>query len=147
MRVLDAYCGIGTIGLCIADSIRTLTGVEINAQAVKDARENARRNHADNARFLCADATRFIMEESRRHAHYDAIILDPPREGSTPAFLDACAALGPDRIIYISCNPLTQIRDLRYIMAKGYQCSDMYLFDMFPMSDDTESLCLLTRRR
>lgn len=87
------------------------------------------------------------MEESRRHAHYDAIILDPPREGSTPAFLDACAALGPDRIIYISCNPLTQIRDLRYIMAKGYQCSDMYLFDMFPMSDDTESLCLLTRRR
>ena len=146
MRVLDAYCGIGTIGLCIADSIRTLTGVEINEQAVKDARENARRNQIRNARFICADATRFIMAESQRHAHYDAIILDPPRDGSTPAFLDACAALQPERIIYISCNPFTQIRDLRYIMAKGYRCSDMYLFDMFPMSDDTESVCLLTRQ-
>lgn len=145
MRVLDAYCGIGTIGLGIAGSIRALTGVEINEQAVKNARENARRNQIRNARFICADATRFIMAESQRHAHYDAIILDPPRDGSTPAFLDACAALQPERIIYISCNPFTQIRDLRYLLKKGYHCSDMYLFDMFPMSDDAESVCLLAR--
>ena len=112
---------------------------------MKNARENARRNQIRNARFICADATRFIMAESQRHAHYDAIILDPPRDGSTPAFLDACAALQPERIIYISCNPFTQIRDLRYFLKKGYHCSDMYLFDMFPMSDDAESVCLLAR--
>ena len=70
-----------------------------------------------------------------------AVLLDNSLE-----FLDACAALQPERIIYISCNPFTQIRDLRYLLKKGYHCSDMYLFDMFPMSDDTESVCLLTRQ-
>lgn len=145
-RLLDAYCGIGTIGLCASSQVKEVIGVEQNPQAVADARINAKCNRITNARFLCQDASRFLLEEAKRHTHYDAVVLDPPREGSTPMFLDACAQLRPTKIAYISCNPLTQLRDLKILAKKGYICEELFLYDMFPMSTHVESIALLKRK-
>lgn len=144
-RLLDAYCGIGTISLCVHEQAKEIIGVELNAKAVADARINARLNHVRNARFIQQDASAFMKQEAAHRQHYDAVIMDPPREGSTPLFLDACASLKPEKIVYISCDPFTQIRDLIYLKKKGYKAADMYLYDMFPMSDHVESVVLLRR--
>lgn len=146
-RVLDAYCGIGTIGLCIADQVKEVIGVEVNGQAVKDAIINAKQNRIRNAHFIQQDATQFLLQQADQRISYDGIILDPPREGSTPAFLDACAKLKPKKIIYISCDPLTQLRDLSYLAKKGYVAKEMFLYDMFPMSAHTESVVCLSSDR
>lgn len=145
-RLLDAYCGIGTISLCAAKQVKEVIGVELNAQAVTDARMNAKYNHITNARYIHKDASRFLLEEAKRAKHYDAVLLDPPREGSTKVFLDACAKLGPEKIVYISCNPLTQVRDLRILQAHGYVCKEMFLYDMFAMSAHVESVVLMSRK-
>lgn len=144
-RLLDAYCGIGTIGLCAASQVKEVIGVELNAQAIADARINAKRNKITNARFICEDASRFLLAAANQHQRYDAVLLDPPREGSTPMFLDACARLQPARIAYISCNPLTQLRDLKILAQYGYVCDELFLYDMFPMSTHTESVALLKK--
>ncbi len=146
-RILDAYCGIGTIGLCLADQVKEVIGVEVNGQAIKDAITNAKRNQIRNARFIKQDASTFIYQEAKQKQRYDAIILDPPRDGSTPTFLDACAQLDPRKIIYISCNPLTQLRDLSYLSKKGYICKEMFLYDMFPMSAHVETVVLLSHKK
>lgn len=143
--VLDAYCGIGTIGLCAAEKMKKLVGVEVNANAVADAKINAARNKVKNAVFRCADAGVFMRQEKEKRHQYDAVILDPPREGSSPAFLQACAALGPKKIVYISCNPLTQIRDLIDLRQQGYQCHEMFLYDLFPQTEHVESIVLLSK--
>lgn len=144
-RILDAYCGIGTIGLCIASKVKQVIGVEVNQQAVMDAGINAKNNQIHNARFIAQDASRFMLQEAKRKQHYDAIILDPPREGSTPVFLDACVQLKTKKIVYISCNPFTQLRDIAYLAKKGYACKEMFLYDMFPMSAHVETVVLLSK--
>lgn len=103
--LLDAYCGTGTIGLCASDSIARLIGVELNADAVRDAKENARRNGVENAEFVCEDAGRFMVRMAREGARPDVVLMDPPRAGSDEAFLSSVVTLGPDRVVYVSCNP------------------------------------------
>lgn len=143
-EVLDTYCGVGTIGLSLADTCKQVTGVEINKQAIENARFNAKQNHIKNIRFLAMDSTRFMQEAARNHKPYNAIILDPPRAGTSMEFIKSACSLKPEKILYISCDPKTQARDLRRFAQNGYRGQVMELVDMFPYTKHVESLVLLT---
>ena len=150
MRVLDAYCGIGTIGLCAASQVDglTVTGVELGKGAVADARRNARINGLDGqCRFVCADATAFMKDTAKRGERYDAVIMDPPRAGSTPEFLASILALAPRRVVYVSCNAVTQRRDLDQLLAGGYRIERLTPVDMFPHTKHVETVALLAKKR
>lgn len=144
--VLDTYCGVGTIGLVMAEACRQVTGVEVNKMAVKNAIYNAKANNIQNIRFIAMDSTRFMMEARKMRQHYNAIILDPPRAGTTPAFIDIACSLHPDQILYISCDPKTQARDLNLFRKAGYVTDKIYLVDMFPYTNKIESLCILKQK-
>lgn len=141
--VLDTYCGVGTIGLVLAQDCRQVTGVEVNKEAVENAWFNARQNDISNIRFVAMDSTQFMKEARKVHMHYDAIVLDPPRAGTTHIFIESACALHPSKILYISCDPRTQIRDLKLFKRYGYTGRTIELVDMFPNTDALESLVLL----
>ncbi len=143
--LLDAYCGTGTIGLCAADRVKSLIGVELNADAVRDAKENAHLNGVENARFICDDAGRFMVKQAREGQAPDVVLMDPPRAGSDEAFLRSVLALGPKRVVYVSCNPETQARDLRVLVAGGYKADRAVPVDMFPWTGHVETVMLLQR--
>ena len=148
MRVLDAYCGIGTIGLCAAAQVPGLqvTGVEVGQGAVADARRNARINGLrDRCQFFCADATAFMRDLAGRGERMDVVIMDPPRAGSTPEFLSGVITLAPRQVVYVSCNPVTQRRDLEQLLAGGYRLTSLTPVDMFPHTKHVETVCLLSR--
>ena len=144
--VLDAYCGIGTIGLCAAKHAKQVVGVELNADAVRDAKTNAKLNRADNARFVCADAGRFMTEAAKAGERVDVVFMDPPRAGSDLPFLKSVVALAPKRVIYISCNPETQARDLVFLCKHGYKVQKIQPVDMFPHTGHVETVVLLVRK-
>lgn len=146
-QILDTYCGVGTIGLSLANQCRQVTGVEINREAVDMARRNARQNHISNARFIAMDSTAFMQDAARNHVHYDAVILDPPRAGTTRQFIEAACRLQPEKILYISCDPRTQVRDLGQFKRFGYVGKTMELVDMFPNTNHIETLIVLERSR
>ncbi len=133
--VIDAYCGIGTIGLIASDKAKEVIGIELNEAAVKDAKINAKENHADNIKFYQGDAGKFMVKMAQRGERADVVILDPPRAGSDEAFLSSILKLAPKRVVYISCNPETLARDLKYLKKHRYQPEGAYPFDMFPWSD------------
>lgn len=143
--VIDAYCGIGTIGIIASRGAGRVIGVESNADAVGDARANARHNGAGNIEFLCEDATRFLVEVARLDDKPDVVFLDPPRSGSTPAFCKALIGLAPSRVIYISCNPITQVRDIEMLQG-AYRLERVVPVDMFPHTPHVETVALLARR-
>ena len=144
---LDAYCGTGTIGICAAarrDGLH-VTGVEQVAAAIASAERNARANDvADRCRFVAADATSWMAREGRDQ-RFDVVIMDPPRAGSTPEFLAGAAALEPRRIVYVSCNVVTQARDLEVLRARGYHLTRVAPVDMFPHTRHVE--CVITLER
>ena len=144
--VLDAYCGIGTIGLTASDKARQVVGVEVNRDAVRDAIGNAKHNGVKNARFFAADATRWISEAAAAGERADVIFMDPPREGSTPQFLDSVARMAPKRVVYVSCNPETLARDLALLTKKGYRVESSTPVDMFPQTEHIETVCRLVLR-
>ena len=143
--VLDAYCGIGTIGLTAADHAKQVVGVELNRDAVQDAIGNARHNGVKNARFFAADATRWISEAAAAGEKADVIFMDPPREGSTPQFIESVARMAPKRVVYVSCNPVTLARDLELLTRKGYKVESSTPVDMFPHSEHIETVCALSK--
>ena len=143
--VLDAYCGIGTIGLTASDKARQVVGVEVNRDAVRDAIGNAKHNGVKNARFFAADATAWIREAADAGQKADVVFMDPPREGSTPAFIESVARMAPKRIVYVSCNPATMARDLALLTQKGYRAEGFTPVDMFPHSAHCETVCLLSK--
>ena len=143
--VLDAYCGIGTIGLTAAEHAKQVVGVELNRDAVHDAIGNAKHNGVKNARFFAADATAWIREAAADGERADVIFMDPPREGSTPEFLASVARMGPKRVVYVSCNPVTLARDLATLTKLGYKAEGFTPVDMFPHSEHIEVVCSLTR--
>lgn len=143
--VLDAYCGIGTIGMAMASKAGRVIGVELNEQAVKDARENARRNNITNISFAAADATEYMTEMSERKQRVDVVVLDPPRRGSTEEFVRAAAAVNPSRIVYVSCNPETLERDLGWFKRAGYRAQEAWPVDMFPFTECAEVVTRLRR--
>lgn len=143
--VIDAYCGIGTIGIIASKKAKEVIGIELNPDAVRDAVQNARRNSVSNIRFYCNDAGRFMTEMARRKGKADVVIMDPPRTGSTKAFMDSIAALEPERVIYISCGPDTLARDLRYMKTLGYHAREGWGVDLFPWTGSIETVCLLSK--
>ena len=144
-RVIDAYCGIGTIGLVAAKRAGQVLGVENNREAVGDAIQNARRNNIQNARFLCADAGEFCQELAQAGEQADVVFMDPPRAGSSRQFLESLARLAPRRVVYISCNPETQARDLAVLVKHGYRVKKLQPVDMFPHTSHVENIALLVR--
>ena len=148
MRVLDAYCGTGTIGICAASAINELQviGVERVEGAVRSAKRNAEANGlAERCRFVAADATEWMAREGRKLG-FDVVLMDPPRAGSTEEFLLGVAALAPKRVVYVSCNVQTQARDLEFIRRHGYRIESLTPVDMFPHTKHVESVCVLVRK-
>lgn len=143
--VLDAYCGIGTIGLTASGKAKLVVGVEVNRDAVQDAIGNARHNGIRNARFFAADATAWIREAADAGDRADVIFMDPPREGSTPEFLESVVRMAPKRVVYVSCNPETMARDLALLTRKGYRAEGFTPVDMFPHTRHVETIVLLQR--
>ena len=147
MRLLDAYCGTGTIGICAAAAVNDVqvTGVERVSGAVKCAARNARENGlAERCHFVAADATEWMAREGRGE-RFDVVLMDPPRAGSTPEFLAGVAALAPNRLVYVSCNIETQARDLAFIREQGYRIESLTPVDMFPHTKHIESVAVLRR--
>lgn len=143
--VLDAYCGVGTIGLSAASRAKKVIGVELNKSAVRCAWENARENGIQNAQFLCADATDFIRKMAAKGERADVVFMDPPRAGSTPEFLRAVSSMRPEKIVYVSCNPETQKRDLELLTKDGWQVKLIQGVDMFPHTEGIETVVLLSK--
>ena len=141
--ILDAYCGTGTIGILAADQAKEVVGVEINRDAVSDAIYNAKANQTKNIRFVCKDAGEYLMEE----AVPDLVIMDPPRSGSTPAFLDAVSSAGVKEIIYISCGPEALKRDVDHLKSKGYKLQRIRPVDLFPFTEHCEVVVSMFRAR
>lgn len=145
--VIDAYCGIGTIGLIASKHAQRVIGVEVNKDAVHDAIANARRNGIKNARFYHADAGEFMVNMAQAGEKADVVMMDPPRAGSDEAFLSSVITLSPSRIVYISCNPETQARDLEYLVKRGYEIQQIQPVDMFPHTNHVETIALLQRTK
>ena len=143
--VLDAYCGIGTIGLTASGKAKLVVGVEVNRDAVRDAIGNAKHNGIRNARFFAADATAWIREAADAGDRADVIFMDPPREGSTPEFLESVVRMAPKRVVYVSCNPETMARDLALLTRKGYRAEGFTPVDMFPHTRHVEAIVSLQR--
>lgn len=143
--VIDAYCGTGTIGLIASKKAKSVIGVELNKDAVRDAISNAKCNSIKNERFFCADATEFMVDMAAEWEKADVIFLDPPRSGSTKECLDAVVKMAPKRVVYVSCNPETLARDLAYITKKGYKAKEAVPVDCFPWTGHVESVCLLSK--
>ena len=142
--LLDAYCGIGTIGIIASDFVSNVIGVELNGDAVKDAIANSRLNKTDNVRIYKADASEFMRALSIEEQKIDVLVLDPPREGSTKEFLESAKMLAPSKIIYVSCNPETQARDIE-LLKDEYEVVKIQPVDMFPFTSHVETVVLLSR--
>lgn len=145
-RVIDAYCGIGTIGLVAAKTAGEVIGVELNPDAVKDAVSNCKRNGMKNAKFYCADAGDFMEALAAEGESADVVFMDPPRAGSSKKFIESLAKMAPQRVVYISCNPETLARDLQLLSKKGYSVKAIQPVDMFPHTNHIECACLLERK-
>ena len=143
--VLDAYCGIGTIGMTAASKAKEVIGVELNRDAVKDAIANAKRNGIKNIRFYNKDASDFIVEMAALKAKCDVIFMDPPRSGSTEKFLECVALLAPQKVVYVSCDPTTLARDLKYLTKKGYKVEKIQPVEMFCFTRHVETVALLSK--
>ena len=144
-RIVDAYCGIGTIGLIAADRVKEVIGIELNEDAIRDAIRNAHANKITNAQFYCEDAGKFMEEMADSGETADVVFMDPPRSGSDERFLSSVVKLSPKQIVYISCNPETMARDLAYLTGNGYRAITAWPFDMFPHTSHTEVVACLKR--
>lgn len=143
--VIDAYCGIGTIGMIASSKVKEVIGVEVNKDAVKDAINNAKMNKINNIKFVNDDATAFMIKLAKQKQTVDCIIMDPPRSGSTKEFMDAIKILNPRKVVYISCDPRTQVRDIKYLAKLGYRGNIMYPVDMFPHTEHVECVVLMSK--
>ena len=146
-RILDAYCGTGTIGLCAADNVSAIVGAELNSEAVKDARKNAALNGIENAVYYEADSAEYMRKAVRNGEKFDVVFTDPPRAGCSRTFLEALAVCAPQRIVYVSCNPETLARDLGFLVKNGYKVNRIQPVDMFPHTRHIETVVLLTKKQ
>lgn len=144
-RVIDAYCGIGTIGIIASKKAGEVIGVELNKDAVKDAIYNAKRNQVKNIRFYANDAGKFMVGMAQSGKKADVVFMDPPRAGSTEKFMSSVITLNPKRVVYVSCNPETQARDLKYMVKHGYKVEEAWPFDLFPWTEHVETVTLLQK--
>ena len=145
-KVIDAYCGIGTIGIVASKNAGEVIGCELNPDAIKDAKINAKINGIENIKFVCADAGEFMLGMKEQGEKCDVLFMDPPRAGSDKRFLSCAVALSPEKIVYISCNPETQQRDLYYLIKNGYKVKKIQPVDMFPYTAHVETVVLLSQK-
>lgn len=143
-RVIDAYCGIGTIGMSVSSKAGEVLGVELNKDAVRDAISNARLNQLKKIRFYNEDAGKFMVRMAQNHEKADVVIMDPPRSGSTPEFIESVNVLKPKRVVYVSCDPTTLKRDLELFLKKGWKVQKVQPVDMFPYTRHVETVVKLT---
>lgn len=142
---LDLYCGAGTITLCLASRARRVIGAEIVPAAIRDARENAARNGVKNVEFFCGDAADTAAMLEAQGLRPDVITVDPPRKGLSPEVIASAAAMRPERIVYVSCDPATLGRDVRLFAEQGYEAARAAAVDMFPGTRHVETIVLLQR--
>ena len=146
--LLDLYCGMGTIGLSMADQCRELIGVEIVPEAIESAKANAARMSetvAAKSRFFCADAGQAATQLAAEGLHPDIVMLDPPRKGCDEATLSAVVRMAPRRVVYVSCNPATAARDAAWLEKNGYHAEKVQPVDLFPRTKHVEAVLLLTK--
>ncbi len=144
--IIDAYCGIGTIGMCMSQKSGRVIGIELNPKAVKDAKANARRNGICDIHFIAADAAAYMSLMAESGQKVDIIVLDPPRSGCTKEFMEAAVAMAPKKIIYVSCNPETLGRDLAWFSKAGYIAQEAWPIDMFSFTEHVETVVLIQRK-
>lgn len=150
--VIDAYCGIGTIGMIASDYVDEVIGVELNRDAVRDAIGNAKANNIKNIRFVCDDAGKFMVklaaaaQRDKSVRLPDVVLMDPPRSGSDEAFLSSLVKMNPKTVVYVSCSPVTLERDVKWLEKKGYKAKGVWPVDMFPATEHVESIVLLSHK-
>ncbi len=146
--VLDAYCGIGTISMVAAGQAKEVVGVEVNEAACVDAGKNAKKNGCKNVRFLAADAGEYMVRLAKdaKADKPDVVFMDPPRSGSDAKFLNSLVQMAPEKVVYISCNPVTQKRDIEFLKKKGYRVAKMQAVDCFCHTYHVENIALLVRK-
>ncbi len=145
--VLDLYCGIGTITLCLAKGAKRVIGAEIVPPAIRDAKENAVRNGIENAEFFCGDAADIAAKLEAEGLRPDVVTVDPPRKGLAPEVIASVAAMAPERVVYVSCDPATLARDVKLFSRLGYHALRAAAVDMFPGTAHVESVVLLAREQ
>lgn len=145
-RVLDTYCGIGTIGLIASKNANEVIGVEIVSDAIKDAKNNARLNNINNVNFVLDDASKFMVDFAKINEKIDVVFVDPPRKGCDDKFLNSLMKLSPNRIVYISCNPSTLARDL-CVLKEKYNITEIQPVDMFPHTFHIETIASLKLKK
>lgn len=143
--VFDAYCGTGTISLFLSKKAKKVYGVEIVPEAIENAKENAKINNVENAEFLVGEAERIIPDLINKSIKADIVVVDPPRKGCEKLLLESIAAMKPNRIVYVSCDPATLARDLSILNDLGYKTIEIQPVDMFPMTAHVECVCLLKK--
>ena len=143
--VLDLYCGIGTITLCLAKAAKRVIGAEIVPPAIRDAKENALRNHVENAEFFCGDAADIAAKLESDGLRPDVVTVDPPRKGLAPEVIASVAAMGPEKVVYVSCDPATLGRDVKIFREFGYEAKRAAAVDMFPGTAHVETVVLLSK--
>ena len=144
-EVIDAYCGTGTIGMVAAKHAKKVIGVELNKDAVRDARMNAKDNKMNNIEFFQGDAGEFMVAMAQKGQKMDVVLMDPPRAGSDEKFLSSVVKLGPKKVVYVSCNPVTLERDLKYMVKHGYEVKKIQPVEMFAYTEHVETVCLLSK--
>ena len=143
--VLDLYCGVGTITLCMAKAAGKVIGVEVVPQAVADARDNAARNGIENAEFFCGDAGEAALALEAKGIQADVVVVDPPRKGLNADAIEALTRFNPRRIVYVSCDPATLARDVALLKERGFRLQNAMAADLFPRCSHVESIVTLVR--
>ena len=143
--VIDAYCGTGTISLFLAQRAKKVYGIEIVKEAVQDAKKNAQENNISNAEFITGKSEEVIPDLYNKGIKADVIVVDPPRKGCDEELLRTIAAMKPKRVVYVSCDPGTLARDLRYLVENGFDVAEVQPVDMFAMTGHVETVVLMSR--
>lgn len=143
--VIDAYCGIGSIAIFIASQAKKVIGVEVLETAIEDARQNAKLNNISNTEFVAGKAEKWLPQWVKEGGRAEVIIVDPPRKGCAPELLEAIITAQPERVVYVSCNPATLARDLKYLAANGYKVGEVQPVDLFPQTVHVECVTLMSR--
>jgi 23S rRNA (uracil1939-C5)-methyltransferase len=142
--VFDLYCGIGTISLFLSQKAKRVVGVEVVEDAVRDAKRNAELNNITNVEFLAGEAEKVIPEMYAQGTKADVVVVDPPRKGCDEVLLNTLVEMQPERIVYVSCNPSTLARDLKYLCEHGFEVKEVQPVDMFPWTGHVECIIMMT---
>ena len=143
--VIDAYCGIGTISLFLSQKAKKVYGVEVVKEAIADAEENARLNDVENVEFICGESEIVIPRLYKEGLKADVVVVDPPRKGCDEKLLETIANMAPQKVVYVSCNPATLARDLKYLAERNYEIKEVQPVDMFPWTCHVECVILMQR--